>query len=470
MTSEEVNSYFHDNTVLKDKVFDSTIVFHPSFEVQYPYVKFENCVFNGFQYVNHGSPNLNMLFKNCIFNSSIENILDSLTADKIWFDECDIENLEMTGCEIRYLTFTCKRINQLSMVNNQGDFWKISTSYESGDFNLDLPEVKKLDIDAAQRLNTLRLNSSPDCRVSGRFKAILLGVSNCKSLVFANKQGRDEPDYSEVENLSFRNRIFNGKIHIRDFTIGTLQFENIAGPDASLSIHETRIEFFHFPDCNFREVILGQTELIEPPFLQRSNLKGLVLNDIEWVNNKKVKDTKLELSIPAFYRLRGISESSNSFLSKDQIRDLKYEKDTYRQLKLASKQNENIYDYLLFGMYEKRLHWKLVRIEGGEKWYDIILLFVDRHVSNFGYTWWVPLLWLLGFHYLLYFVSIDFNLSLESDHITAGFNQSLPLINPVHSIPDFMHGGYEWVSFVMRICSAFFIYHFLRASRKFARY
>jgi len=472
MTNKKLNKYFLDKVTLEDEVFESQVIFEPILTTNNTLLNFINCTFNGFCFLECESSDLSIIFENCRFENHSINIIENIECQQILFRECTIGNFIIQDSKISKLSFNWGRFDNLDLKNITGDSCELITNRESDKLTIDLPYVKSVSIESHEAQNSLFLINFAKCQVSGIFNTIILYCNDFESLILSQKKSHGEK-LSKVQNFCFKSTVFKGKLLIEQFEIGTLQLQNLTGVESSLTINESTIERTHIIDCNFQEFSWNQIKFIDAPIIKRSNLRELVINDVRWPNNKKLRDSKLDFKIPVLYNLRNHKSSiiKPKQISENQTSDLKYEKDTYRQLKIASKNNENIHDYLLFGNYEKRLHWKLTRIEGGEKWYDFVLLFTDRFVSNFGLTWWMPLLWLFFFHYLLYFISIEFDYSFDKEMLIDGFNQSIVLINPAHSTPDYMEDeGYQWVSLLMRISSGFFIYHFLRATRKFARY
>lgn len=147
--------------------------------------------------------------------------------------------------------------------------------------------------------------------------------------------------------------------------------------------------------------------------------------------------------------------------------------EAYRLLKVASQNNKNEVDALDFYRLEMRTLWTIRRIKSGRKTLsDNILIGAARLFSDFGQNWWLPLLWLFGFHLLF----IAFLFQGHSEIIIAPFQtvkflgQYFDLLNPVHKQPDWVNtSAGKLTDFVIRICSGYFTYHFVKASRKFGR-
>ncbi|MCF8276794.1 MAG: hypothetical protein K9J17_08675 [Flavobacteriales bacterium] len=170
-------------------------------------------------------------------------------------------------------------------------------------------------------------------------------------------------------------------------------------------------------------------------------------------------------------------------------------RESYRQLKKAMLNDGNNFDSLVLYRNEMEAHWALVRhpkstglhqsflfsriygVERGlQDWQNKFLLWLGYHVSDHGQSFMRPLFWLFVFHMFFFLIAIAvgyngfyFTSNLEEWGATADFVGSyLYLLNPVHKLPD-THGGMLIVDFFMRLSSGFFIYHIIRASRKFAK-
>lgn len=154
---------------------------------------------------------------------------------------------------------------------------------------------------------------------------------------------------------------------------------------------------------------------------------------------------------------------------KDDIVSLRYQKDTYRQLKKASLTNNNLIDALQFHANEMQSYWREIRLIGGDNFWDTILIFLNRWSSNFGQSWILPLVWLFLFHslFFLFVMSYFFGNSFSGNF---EFGQFWVLLNPLHKTPDYINTGSGlFTEFLMRIFNSYFIYHFVKATRKFGR-
>ncbi len=105
----------------------------------------------------------------------------------------------------------------------------------------------------------------------------------------------------------------------------------------------------------------------------------------------------------------------------------------------------------------------------GDKWYDTALIFINRFVSDFGQNWLMPLFWLFFFHTILYFSIIGFDFTFSWEYFNSGGGQFFELLNPVHKTPDYIKNFNIGLELLLRVLDSFFIYHFIKASRKFGK-
>lgn len=111
----------------------------------------------------------------------------------------------------------------------------------------------------------------------------------------------------------------------------------------------------------------------------------------------------------------------------------------------------------------------LVRIEGGIPITDRFLVFVNRWSSDFGQNWFLPLFWITITTGMHYFVIDQPELSLCPRNIGTGILEALSYLNPVRKIDLNMSKSNQGLDVLFRIINTYFIYHFIKASRKFGK-
>jgi hypothetical protein len=116
-----------------------------------------------------------------------------------------------------------------------------------------------------------------------------------------------------------------------------------------------------------------------------------------------------------------------------------------------------------------KLYWKLIRIEGGIPWYDRFLVFLNRIISDFGQNWFLPLLWITITTSIFYFTIDQPTLSYKPLDIWNGILEVLYYVNPVRKIDENLSKAAQGLDVLFRVFNAYFIYHFIKASRKFGK-
>jgi hypothetical protein len=149
-------------------------------------------------------------------------------------------------------------------------------------------------------------------------------------------------------------------------------------------------------------------------------------------------------------------------------------REVYRELKHSSIRNSNHIDALAF--YKNEM--KAYRASGVKGVNDWLLMQIGYLSNNYGQNFFWPIWWLLGIHFILFWILVgkfdylDFQIFVSDGSFDAFKEQLghyLYFLNPVHKTPTDFSGSMLTLDFLMRLSSGFFIYHIIRASRKFAK-
>ena len=146
------------------------------------------------------------------------------------------------------------------------------------------------------------------------------------------------------------------------------------------------------------------------------------------------------------------------------------EKESYRQLKLAYLNNSDKFNALKFYRNEMYSYFRGTLFSKSENLWNKILLILDFGTSNFGQSYLMPLGWLFGFHLL--FFSCFWNFHYWENTLTGfdEFGEFWTLLNPAHAQPSYVESGMgKFTDFVMRVSSGFFIFHFIKVTRRFGK-
>lgn len=135
------------------------------------------------------------------------------------------------------------------------------------------------------------------------------------------------------------------------------------------------------------------------------------------------------------------------------------------------------YNALIFLKNEMNQIWKATNLRKRDDIGNWLILGSNKLFSDFGQSLGRPLAWLFGVHSVLYFVLImtvdlPVKLTMDFDEMSLaafweGAGIYLNLLSPVHS--DTIKGAsiFGVTDFFMRLSAGFFLYYFLRSTRKF---
>ncbi len=469
---------------------------------KYKRLEFLNCTFKkGVSITNLEMENLVIEFTNCTFQSF--RLINSKLAD-FHFDKCNLNNFSIFHSEIDSVYFTdCQAKKELVLSEVKGGFVSVSNS-EISKFRLFCKEMEEVDIISKNTIDTIELNAFKKISITGSVKKIISHLGEFNSLeVEALYDYIDEGDgekkasivANRIEELSFRYNSFTGSVKIEDLEIDHLNMNDVDSDKGFMRFNELKIKKAHFSDVAIKSFYWNQVTFKDELRIERCDFSSLKIANVKWLPGKKMSDSFIDEEIPLFYLIRkkwfekfekNQKSKGTLFLHSlrkrffgdldlydDQdISDLQYERETYRQLKATSISNQNLMESLDFYRNEMRLHWKEMRINNERNWADRVLVFVNRVVSDFGQNWWWALLWLFAVHFglMLCLFFGKWEIDVSATHHIGFWGEYFNLLNPVHKTPDYVTT--EWgkvTDFVMRIFSSYFIYHFINASRKFGK-
>jgi hypothetical protein len=259
-------------------------------------------------------------------------------------------------------------------------------------------------------------------------------------------------------------------VDIQDFTTETLNLNNFKATGARLRFLEVT------------KTLMFEHSTMEDAYLHNVNLSTA---EFKFLNSSLAKSTLSNVEWPArLYEFK--KEIAVCKSKRDKLNYLFPLREAYRQLKYLCNNQLNHIDAIAFQKRELRAYWRLVHTKFGirkdiENW---LILWTNRLFSDFGQSWLLPLGWLLLVHLILFTVLLyNFDLGIEPSFSNIGWPATekgigmfFSLINPVHpsEIPKPFTAPPEKVSilgttdFFIRVFSAYFIYYFLKGTRKFS--
>jgi uncharacterized protein YjbI with pentapeptide repeats len=253
----------------------------------------------------------------------------------------------------------------------------------------------------------------------------------------------------DIYNARFKRVTFSGIKRTRDIQLTNVEVEE------ELRMVDTRIDNAKFHNINLYE---SQLTLVD------SSISESTFINVRWPRGYSINETILKEGLSRTEILWRIKES-------------------YRQLKVVCENQRNSIEALSFKKHELRTYWQIVNLEtwnfGHKHWWknlgDWLILGTNKLFSDFGQSIFRPLLWLFGINLLLFNRLLKlYDFGIDSDFRNPSWAASwrglglfLNFLNPVHT---FVVNGVSVLGvtdFAMRIFSAYFIYYFIKASRKF---
>jgi len=429
-------------------------------------IHFNNCHFLDGIEVGFDS-RYQLTFTNCTFESDTI-FFDSSSEERsrIWFRRClfrsDLHLENLTNCSI--MIRACELKSDLGMIdltecslllNNQKDE---PETIIRGKFDLKFNELSRITIENLNAFRPIKLQGNDVDEITfrrGSFEEISFVSNSVKSIVIdGEREPESEPRSTTINLLDLTGHSGDGNVFISNLLLMKLRLNRITSRGLDILINSSTIlgEFDMCYSVPANMVCINVT--LRPCFLyfDHSYLGNCVFTNVEWPRGKR-----LNSHIPP------TQQSRNGVL-----------KEAYRQLKHSAVKNSNHIDALAFYRNELDEYTFLAHHED-VKAEDQFILFISSLFSNHGQSFTRPIAWLLGMHLVFFLFAVGLNYNgfyFTTDHewsATADLVGSyFYLLNPVHKLPD-ASGGMLILDFFMRLSSGFFIYHIIRASRKFAK-
>lgn len=463
---------------------DAVISMDPISEVQFGKVNYSN------------RRGLSQTFSLCKFSSSF---LLNIYSGKLEFYNCEFDTVEITsevGARMIFHNCVFKKDVKIEKINPV-DFFNCSVSgkLEIGSTGIGRVDISNSITELEIRINEIHIgNALGSTHSMVRLKNLNVGLL---------KFGSHLPDgisivngmYDSIRLIGARN-IKNFEIAGQDYGTSMITIDSLEMSDLKLE-GEILLKFAQIRKMDMSSFIAKNGYLLwqgvrfskdSEVFIQHSNLENVQWNGVDFNEAKLSFEwsifSKIEIANVIWPRKRVIYPNL-AYPKKDRpwiiswffhnyeeekIEAFSIQREIYRQLKSLSIRNNNRLDALGFYRNEMNVHWTYSRLKGGESWWDQILVFIDRNVSDFGQSYILPLIWLFSVHLLLLLSLDTWNFSYEEGAFWRGAGQYFESINPARKTLEWMGKGYpQVIDFFMRISAGFFIFHFIKASRKFGK-
>jgi hypothetical protein len=160
-------------------------------------------------------------------------------------------------------------------------------------------------------------------------------------------------------------------------------------------------------------------------------------------------------------------------------------RDSYRHLKSLSKKLNNTIDFLNFSKNEMRIHWRLTLWYGWEwlssetyrtKPQELLIIGSNYFASKFGLSLFRPIFWLFFLHLVLFY-KLETTVFDKKVFFQLGgpidwnfWDKYFYYLNPIRKIAEHQETLPKFLTydFFIRLSSSYFIWHIIKASRKYS--
>lgn len=438
-------------------------------DVNVKHLIFNDCTFNDRFLLEDITGVLNIEFNNCKFNKLFS--LQNSEAHTILFENCTaIQVIELE--KVKSWMFRLQNCQLLSSV--------ILTDIEIDDA---IFEAEELSIDGTIVINSpnqkevlfksskdsyfraIRLEQFEKIDIDANVNELDIEATSFKSVTISSTK-----ETNTIKQIHIEDIYYEGNIVFEDVAIGQMSIANAFCNKGMLTIAYSSITHLEVQNCQIDNVLLNQVKFIQPPELLGSNLKAWKLSNVIWTDKRRsLKDSFLKKKVFPFYFLLNKNLPARCKYEEEDLSLMKDHIETYRQLKASSISQNNLIDTLSYYRNEMRLYWKLVRIEGGIPLNDRFLIFLNRIISDFGQNWVMPVIWLFSLTFFYYYLKEAPTLSWNINDWCNGFFEMLSYLNPFKLKIDGVSKVAIGMDFLFKAVAGYFIYHFIKASRRFGR-
>jgi len=449
-------------------------------------INFANDIWlNRFSLTGPGIP-LDLVFENCFFKSIHIELTENDIVATVLFRNCHISsNVFILGVRKKRLTFSdclfksevleikdCGPDFSFSLISTAIPIVRIHGCQDSEELIFRACNVKGLEINNSSfnKISIFDSNTSIEylhiSRISLKVLEIIYGFF-----------GWLKVEDSEIENLELFG-ISRSKNDIGN----SLRLKNIKGDNLKISEVSfnglVQINLISFSNSKFLQnsVFAGNLEF------KNQDLSGFMIYALDLFEAKLEFENSIiydahffDIVWPKNFLLSYDYKSLDSYGKLDfKLRSLAAQ---YRQLKIMSSKNGDKISSLSFFAHEMEVNYILLKREKKDKLWDWLLLSTNKHFSGFGLSYIKPLIWLFGVHIVLFilFVLAGYNdmsfvwpWTNTFDGIGVSVGQYFYLLNPLRSLPDSTNGWVLVIDFFSRLINSYFIYYFLKATRKFS--
>lgn len=438
-------------------------------------LSFDNCVFlNGFVLRNDLK---HVIFKNCVILGKTlfkedEEVIASRLESGVLINNCQFNsNHILEPCMLQELTIINCELEAIVNVDRVGTIRIDGEKTHIKSFQANSRGYLEKLVFFSSFIDQLYLEGIEKCvvelvDVKSRELRVLHGA---KDLTVRSGQ---------IDTISFNRIHLRSQILIDSCEVETFDIDYIHGKGILklTGVEIDRVSISELDHCQTTIEVSGAKKLSN---LELTNISSrVILNDLT-LNGLSVNNCDLGqwefgyIDWSKSFRLYLTGESSKKTGASIELWELS------RQFKDYFLETNNHIYADIFRKSELEYYYRLLlekvkkRNFSMNQFIDFLILGTNKWFSGFGRNPLRALSFLFGFHLIWFSLLIAYEVipyrfcgSFNGD---CGLGLFLSLLNPVHKLPEASGKTiYSTIDFCMRVSSAYFIYYFLKASRKFA--
>lgn len=423
-------------------------------KIERKYIIFKDCKFKKYvEFTNLIVKDAQLIFFNCEFKDlNIKNItLDYLQISDSKVEIGQLRNLNV----ITFLDLKLKNVSKFNLINIKAPKGNLKVfDSDNSMFIIEDNNDLTLSFETSSTIEKLILHNILEIELKlSILKTLSINQSKRSSITINNNQ----VEKSKIEIINVNNIFPTSNIIINNSIIDSFNLISITLDSGFININSTSIKFTHIIKSSINKLQLNNVKFLNTLLISLSNISGLKYSNIRWIPK-------------TYITTRSKSKEFNMMSREEKTKILKDEREIFRQLRYASNSQKNYIDEMEFQKVELLKYRQEMKISKSIPIQDRILLFANTLASDFGLSWIKPLTWLLLLHLLLFALLYLYNINMENCQILNPIAEYLELLNPAHKTPNYIElNGERIIEFIMRLNSAFFIFHFVKATRKYGK-
>ncbi|MFT6502844.1 MAG: hypothetical protein ACJASQ_002975 [Crocinitomicaceae bacterium] len=427
--------------------------------------RFVDCIFNNGFRVQFNSGEITFL--NCVFDESTDALLSFTHKGNFKFENCTFHR-----------KLTIKTASEVSISDTK---IKGTLKFQKHDYD----EIKIWNTEFIHHIAQIAIGDILNSE-SGNIEFNNLDVGE---VIFSDYIGKKVRIWNgnygniylnNVQNLQnlqiWGDNATNNTIKIKQLMMHYLNLEGY------VLIKFAEIDSWDISPFDFKKGAMRMQSVVinKEAIITQSNLSKVQFNDVNFSNAKLILDGTF-LSETRFANILWpkeflVTSGMTSGTKEEMVLMLHAKREVYRQLKKVSSGEANNIEALKFFRNEMATYWERVKLDKTESRANRFLIRVNRATSNFGQSYWYPIFWMLGIHLFLctgiwiveaHELGVLFN--GENLDVSKGIKEFFTWLIPIYKAPENWTDVSATIGVFTRVFSGFFIFHIIKATRKFGK-